>query len=113
MSAAPSTKIDVRQLALAAYEASSDIARRIRRDNSKRLLFNRLASDRFGLGSILFDCTQVGFLEDDRAFIDIDDLRLAAPTETHIAGLYVVVDDIDHSIQDIADLGLIIATENL
>ncbi len=113
MSAAPQTDLSVRDLALRAFAESNSIVSRIRKDESKKILFARLASDRFGLGSFRFDCTEVGFLEDDRAYIDIDGIRFAAPTESHIAGLYVIDGDVTHSITNLVDLGRLLKEENL
>lgn len=113
MSAAPSTDIGIRELALRAYAESRSIVSRIRRDESKKILFKRLASDQFGLGSFRFECDQVGFLSDDRAYIDLDGIRLAAPTESHIAGLYLIDGDDSHSITNLVDLGRLLKEEDL
>ncbi len=109
MSAAPQTDLSVRDLALRAFAESS----RIRKDESKKILFNRLASERFGLGHFHFHCTDVGFLEDDRAYIDVDGIRIAAPTSSAIAGLYVIDGDVTHSITKLVDLGRLLKEENL
>lgn len=113
MSAAPSTQISVRGLALRAFAESNQIMSRIRRDESKKLLFARLASDRFGLGSIHFNCTEVGFLPDDRAYIDVEDVRIIAPTSSTIAGLFLDDGREIQSVMSLVDIGRILAQENI
>ena len=44
---------------------------------------------------------------------DIDGIRFAAPTESQIAGLYVIDGDVTHSITNLVDLGRLLKEENL
>lgn len=110
MSAAPVARLSLRELAAKAYEIKRDLMQRDRRDRSRRLLWERLESDRFGLWEInRYDFEEVGFLPDDRAFIDIDGLRLAAPFDASVSGLYLIHDDGECLVTDIAHLGQALA----
>lgn len=112
MSAAPATRLSLRELAAKAYAVKRDLMQRDRRDRSRRLLWDRLDSDRFGLSAdITADVrfNQVGFLPDDRAFIDIEGIRLAAPIDASVAGLYLIHDDGECNVEDIAHLGQALA----
>lgn len=112
MSAAPAARMSLRELAAKAYEAKRDITQRDRRDRSRRLLWDRLDGDRFGLSYGLtaeVRCNEVGFLPDDRAYLDIDGIRLAAPIDGSTAGLYLIHDDGECQVLDIADLGKALA----
>ncbi|MBX7132571.1 MAG: hypothetical protein K1X67_07855 [Fimbriimonadaceae bacterium] len=102
--AAQAPRLTLRELAAKAYEAKRGVTQRDRRDRSRRILWDRLESGRFGIYS-RYDFDEVGFLDDDRAFIDIDGIRLAAPIESSVAGLYLIHDDGECQVEDIAHLG--------
>jgi len=105
---AQAPRLTLRELAAKAYEARREITKRDRRDRSRRILWDRLDNGRFGIYS-RFDFDDVGFLPDDRAFIDIDGIRLAAPIESSVAGLYLIHDDGECQVEDIAHLGQALA----
>lgn len=108
--AAPAARLSLRDLAAKAYEAKREITQRDRRDRSRRILWDRLEGDRFGLWGInRYDFGEVGYLPDDRAYIDIDGIRLAAPFDSSTAGLYLILDDGERQVTDIADLGQALA----
>lgn len=111
MSAAPATRLSLRELAAKAYEAKREITQRDRRDRSRRLLWERMESDRFGLWGNFTRCDfdRVEFLSDDRACIDIEGIRLAAPCDASLAGLYLILDDGECLVEDIAHLGQALA----
>lgn len=110
MSAAPATRLNLRELAAKAYEIKREITQRDRRDRSRRLLWERLENPRFGLWEInRYDFEEVGHLPDDRAFIDIDGIRLAAPTHASVSGLYLIHDDGECNVNDISHLGQVLA----
>ena len=110
MSAAPTTRLNLRELAAKAYEIKREITQRDRRDRSRRLLWERLENPRFGLWEInRYDFEEVGHLPDDRAFIDIDGIRLAAPIDASVSGLYLIHDDGECNVNDIAHLGQALA----
>lgn len=110
MSAAPVARLSLRELAAKAYEIKREITQRDRRDRSRRLLWERLENPRFGLWDInRYDFEEVGHLPDDRAFIDIEGVRLAAPCDASLAGLYLIHDNGECLVTDIADLGRALA----